>query len=227
VYLPAHFSENRLPVLQSLMRDYPLATLITLGAEGLVANHIPLMFHVADGAPGPATAGHAQVAGYLRGHVARANPVWRDCDPASDVLAVFQGPQAYISPSSYPSKREHGRVVPTWNYAVVHAHGRLQVRDDPAWTRALVEQLTREHESSRPAPWAVSDAPDDYIAQMTLAIVGIEIPVTRLAGKWKTSGNQPAANRAGAAQALAASAAETDRRMAALIALHDIAPPAA
>jgi transcriptional regulator len=225
VYTPAHFSEDRLPVLQSLMRDYPLATLIALTAQGLVANHVPLIFTPPDAGAVP-DAGGIACAGTLRGHVARANPLWRDCDPATDVLAVFQGPQAYVSPSWYPSKREHGRVVPTWNYAVVHAHGRLVVHDDPAWTHALVERLTREHESSRPAPWSVSDAPDDYIAQMTRAIVGIEIPVTRLAGKWKTSGNQPAANRAGAAAALAASPVEADRRMALLVAAHD-APPGA
>jgi transcriptional regulator len=225
VYTPAHFAENRLPVLQSLMRDYPLATLVALTAQGLVANHIPLLFVPASEAPAAGGEG-PDVVGCLQGHVARANALWRDCDPATDVLAVFQGPQAYISPAWYPSKREHGRVVPTWNYVVVHAHGRLRVHDDAAWTRALVERLTQRHESPRPAPWAVGDAPGDYIEQMTRAIVGIEIPVTRLAGKWKTSANQPAANRAGAAGALAASATETDRLMAALIAAHDAAPGA-
>ena len=224
MYTPAHFAENRLPVLQALMHDYPLATLVTLGADGLVANHVPLLFDAVD----PAAAGVPGAAvGWLRGHVARANPVWRDNQADSPVLAIFQGPQAYVSPSWYPSKREHGRVVPTWNYAVVHAHGRLQVRDDPAWTHALVERLTREHEAPRAAPWAVGDAPDDYIAQLTRAIVGIEIPVLRLEGKWKTSGNQPAANRVGAAQGLAASAAEADRRMAALVAAHDTPPAGA
>jgi len=222
MYTPAHFAENRLPVLQALMHEHPLATLVTLGADGLVANHVPLLFEAADPA---ATADGQAVVGWLRGHVARANPVWRDTDPDGPVLAIFQGPQAYISPSWYPSKREHGRVVPTWNYAVVHAHGRLLVRDDPAWTHALVERLTREHEAPRAAPWAVGDAPDDYIAQLTRAIVGIEIPVLRLEGKWKTSGNQPAANRVGVAQGLTASAVEADRRMAALVAAHD-QPPA-
>ena len=225
MYTPAHFAEDRLPVLQSLMRDYPLATLVTLTAGGLVANHIPLSFIPAttQGAPSGDVPGTVPI-GTLRGHVARANPVWRDVDPAAEVLAIFQGPQAYVSPSWYPTKREHGRVVPTWNYAVVHAHGRLHVRDDAAWAHALVDGLTREHEAARPAPWSVDDAPADYVATLTAAIVGIEIAVTRLAGKWKTSGNQPAANRAGVAQGLAASASESDRRMARLIAAHD-APP--
>jgi transcriptional regulator len=228
MYTPAHFAEDRLPVLQSLMQAYPLATLITLTADGLVANHIPLRFTPAQdpSATSEAAAGAVPV-GLLTGHVARANPLWQAFDAATDVLAIFQGPQAYISPSWYPTKREHGRVVPTWNYAVVHAHGRLRIRDDAAWAHALVDELTREHEAARPAPWAVTDAPADYIAQLTRAIVGIEIPVTRLAGKWKTSGNQPAVNRVGVAQALAASAADTDRRMAALVAAHDGHAPAA
>jgi len=255
MYVPAHFAEDRLPVLQALMQSYPLATLVTLTADGIVANHIPLKFTLvgpaaaASGAPpaapaltadgsdpgaldvdarssepdplAPDISGGPALVGVLRGHVARANPIWRDFDPGTDVLAIFQGPQAYISPSWYATKKEHGRVVPTWNYAVVHAHGRLLVRDDAAWAHAMVDELTREHESTRPKPWAVSDAPDDYIAQLTRAIVGIEIPVTRLAGKWKTSGNQPVGNRAGAAQGLAASASDNDRRMAALIAAHD------
>ncbi len=224
MYTPAHFAEDRLPVLQSLMRDYPLATLVTLTAGGLVANHIPLGFTPA-AADGAASGTLPALVGTLLGHVARANPVWRDFDPAVEVLAIFQGPQAYVSPSWYPSKREHGRVVPTWNYAVVHAHGRLRVHDDAAWSHALVDALTREHEAARPAPWSVDDAPADYVAALTGAIVGIEIAVTRLAGKWKTSGNQPAANRAGVAQGLAASALESDRRMARLIAAHDAPPP--
>ena len=272
MYTPAHFAEDRLPVLMTLMRSYPLATLVTLTGAGLVANHIPLRFtparqdadatlvsrspdrrdasdappfSAASDADDAADASHAAhlsvtttqaggpdavagiaLAGVLTGHVARANPLWREFDPDADVLAIFQGPQAYISPSWYPTKQEHGRVVPTWNYAVVHAHGRLRVRDDAAWAHALVDELTREQESARPVPWAVGDAPDDYIARLTRAIVGIEIPVTRLTGKWKTSGNQPAANRAGAARGLAASASETDRRMADLIAAHDAAAAA-
>ena len=250
MYTPAHFAEDRLPVLQSLMQSYPLATLVTLTPNGLVANHIPLKFTLvapaaaapgtratgpdaAAAAPSPgsgpgdtdavasAAATGPALVGVLRGHVARANPLWREFDPGTNVLAIFQGPQAYISPSWYATKKEHGRVVPTWNYAVVHAHGRLLVRDDAAWAHAMVDELATEHESTRPKPWAVGDAPDDYIAQLTRAIVGIEIPVTRLTGKWKTSGNQPAANRAGVAHGLAASSSDSDRRMAALVAAHD------
>lgn len=220
MYSPAHFSETRLPVLQALMQAYPLATLVTLGPGGLVADHIPLHFTPADGAAAPG------LFGTLRGHVARANPLWRETDLQTDVLAVFQGPQAYVSPSWYPSKQVDGRVVPTWNYVVVQAGGRLLVHDDPQWTGALVGTLTQVHEAARPAPWAMHDAPPEYLAKMMGAIVGIEIPVTRLVGKWKTSGNHPPANRAGVAAGLAASASESDRRMAALVAAHDAAPAA-
>ena len=188
MYLPKHFEQHDPVELQRLMREYPLATLVTQAADGVTADHVPLEYIAA----GPSTGEH----GTLRGHVARANPLWRD-GTAAPVLAVFNGPQAYITPSWYPSKAETHKVVPTWNYAVVHAHGRLHAIENAPWLHALVTRLTGHHESSRAAPWAVSDAPDDYVQQMLRAIVGIEIRVERLVGKWKLSQNRSAADLQG------------------------------
>ena len=192
MYLPTHFAEDRPPVLHALMRAHPLATVVAMTPAGLVANHIPLL--LAAGADGGGTR--------LLGHVARGNTLWREAAGAP-VLAIFQGPQHYISPGWYPTKQETGKVVPTWNYCAVHVQGPLVVHDDPAWLRALVERLTTVHESAMPAPWAVSDAPADYIDTLLRNIVGIEIPVERIAGKWKASQNQPEGNRAGVVEALA------------------------
>jgi len=211
MYLPSHFAETRAPVLQALLREHPLATLVTMGAGGLVADLVPLLF-----CPGAAPAPDL-----LQGHVARANPLWRDTDRCVEVLAVFQGPQTYISPAWYPTKREHGKVVPTWNYVVVQARGRLHIRDDAAWVHDLVSRLTRIHEAGRPQPWAVDDAPPDYVHSMLAAVVGIEIEITSLVGKWKTSANQPAANRAGVAQALAGQPGDDAASMSRLVAAHD------
>jgi transcriptional regulator len=154
--------------------------------------------------------------GTLRGHVARANPVWRAAAD-TEVLAVFQGPQAYITPSWYPSKAETAKVVPTWNYAVVHMHGRLRITEDSAWLRALVERLTDTHEAARAQRWQVGDAPADYIEMMLRAIVGIEIEVTRLQGKWKVSQNRTAADRGGVAAGLGALHGDDVRAMATLV----------
>jgi transcriptional regulator len=191
MYVPAQFEETRPDVLHQLIRDHSLAALVTLGSDGLNANHIPLEL---DPQPAPL--------GTLRGHVARGNPVWRDFSRAVEVLAVFQGPQTYISPAWYQTKRETGKVVPTYNYAVVHAYGPMRVIEDRGWLRGLVERLTNRHELGRPEPWKVTDAPADFVEQMLGAIVGIEIPLTRLVGKWKVSQNRPAADRDGVVKAL-------------------------
>ena len=195
MYLPSHFEETRIDVLQELVRQYPLGSLVTLGAKGLNANHIPFEL---DAAPAPY--------GTLRGHVARANPVWRDYDPAFEALVIFHGPQVYISPSWYETKKETGEVVPTYNYAVVHAYGRLRIVEDRAWLRGLVARLTERSEGGRAAPWQVSDAPQDFIDKQLGAIVGIEIEVSKMLGKWKASQNRPATDRAGVAEALGAAA---------------------
>jgi transcriptional regulator len=188
MYLPAHFAENRVDVLHALMRAHPLATIITLSSAGLVANHIPLQVHAGADPQGP---------GILRGHVARANPLWSDRVEGVETLVVFQGAQHYISPGWYPSKQETGKVVPTWNYCCVHAYGALQVHENAAWIRGQVGALTTRHEATMARPWAVDDAPDDFVQSMLAKIVGIEIAITRISGKWKVSQNQPAHNRAG------------------------------
>ncbi len=186
MYLPKPFVENDVTEMHALMRTNPLATLVSHGPDGLNANHIPLLL----------------VDGKLQGHVARANPLWKDGNVAGEVLMIFQGDESYISPSSYATKAEHGKVVPTWNYAAVHAYGELRVIDDPVWVLAQISALTAANEAALPQPWAVSDAPTDYIEKMLGAIVGIEIVITRLLGKWKVSQNQPAVNQASLIAAL-------------------------
>jgi transcriptional regulator len=192
MYLPAHFEETRPEVLHELVRAHPLGLLVTLGPAGLQANPVPFMLDLA-------AEGGAAV---LRAHVARANPVWREARVDVESLVVFQGPQAYISPSLYPSKAATGKVVPTWNYVMVQARGTLRVVDDAPWLHALVTRLTDRHEAPRAAPWAVSDAPADYVDTMLRAIVGIEITLSALTGKWKVSQNRNATDRAGVADGL-------------------------
>lgn len=186
MYEVAAFRETRVEVLHALIRAHSLATLVAVTEQGLEANHLPLLID-----PGPSAFGT------LRGHVARANPLWRTIKPETEVLAVFQGPQGYITPSWYPTKVQTGKVVPTWNYAVVHAHGPLRVHHDAEWLRTLVTRLTASQESLREKPWQVTDAPSDYVDTMLKAIVGVEIPVTRLQGKWKMSQNRLRQDRDG------------------------------
>ncbi len=202
MYLPKHFAQTDVAVMHALMRSNPLATLISHGPDGLNANHIPLQL---DATAGPN--------GTLRGHIARANPLSKASAVDGEILLIFQGPHSYISPSGYASKAEHGKVVPTWNYTAVHAYGELRLIDDADWLLARLEALTAEHESPLPQPWSVSDAPADYIDKMLGAMIGIEIPVSRLLGKWKVSQNQPPANQA----SLIAALQETGNPMAELI----------
>ena len=194
MYLPTHFEEKRTGILHALMREHPLGQLVTHGPDGLDAN--PLPFEL-DTTAGP----H----GLLRAHVARANPVWQ-LAANTEVLVIFQAADGYISPNWYPSKPEHHRHVPTWNYARVHAHGVLRVRDDERFLRGLVARLTREHEarSQQARPWKMGDAPADYIDSMLKMIVGIEIEVTRLVGKFKLGQNRELRDRLGAADGLTA-----------------------
>src|SRR5476651_152693 len=185
MYNPPHFEETRPEVLRDLIAAHPLGALVTLTPGGLDANHLPFEF-ATDGGP----------LGTLRGHVARANPVWKEFSRDVDVLVIFQGPGSYITPSWYETKKETGKVVPTYNYCTVHAHGPLRVHDDREWLRAMVTRLTQRFESTRPAPWAVADAPAEFIDKQLAAIVGLEIPISRLTGKWKVSQNRPAADQA-------------------------------
>jgi transcriptional regulator len=206
MYTPSHFNEERPETLHQLVHDHPLGLLITLGPQGMDATPLPFLL---DTEPSGAAV--------LRAHVARANPVWQEARTDVDTLVVFQGPQAYISPNWYPSKAETGKAVPTWNYITVQARGRLVVRDDAAWLREFVTRLTQQHEAAQAEPWSIADAPPDYIDAMLRAIVGIEIVLTSLTGKWKMSQNQSAANRAGAARALRLQAGEQAQAVAAWV----------
>jgi transcriptional regulator len=191
MYVPKHFEEPRVDILHQLIKAHPFGTLVGLTPGGLVANHIP--FEI-ENVPAPF--------GMLQGHIARANTFWQECSSETEVLVIFQGPDAYISPSWYPSKKQHGKVVPTWNYAVVHAYGHARFINDSDWLRAFVEKLTNRHESGRVAPWKITDAPPDYIEKQVSAIVGLEIPITRLVGKWKLGQNRPPEDQAGMAKGL-------------------------
>lgn len=205
MYCPAHFNEERPEMLLRLIEQHPLATIVVNTPAGLVAEHVPLM-HVAA----------AGTAGALIGHVARANPLWT-CSPEQELLVVFQGPSAYISPGWYATKAETGKVMPTWNYAVVHAHCRLQAHEDPQRIRQILDALTQRHETSRSRPWQVSDAPADYVDRLIEAVVGIELRITRMHGKWKLSQNQPARNRETVIQGLTAQGTAQAVAMAALV----------
>jgi transcriptional regulator len=192
MYLPTHFSESRPAVLRAFIRDHPLGLLVTQNRSGDIdANSVPFVLDADGDAPG-----------VLRAHVARANPLWKTARDDADALVVFQGPHGYVSPAWYPSKAEHGKVVPTWNYVMVQARGRLRAIDDRAWLRDFVSRLTDRHEAGRPAPWAASDAPADFLETMLGAIVGIEITLSSLVGKWKVSQNRSAADRAGVVEGL-------------------------
>ena len=193
MYVPAHFNEEHTELLRELIREHPLGVLVTLAREaGLNANHVPFEY---DTAPAPL--------GTLRCHVARANAVWRDFSPAVEALVIFSGPKAYVSPSFYPSKRVTGEVVPTYNYVVVHGYGAMKIIHDREWLRGLVTRLTNRFEAAGPgAPWRVTDAPAAFIDKQLAAIVGIEIALTKLTGKWKVSQNRPVDDRTGVIQGL-------------------------
>jgi transcriptional regulator len=207
VYLPAHFEEAREEVIAELIGQHPLGALVTLGTNGLTANHIPFLIDA-----------RAEGRRALIGHVARNNTVWQDPGDGADALVIFQGTSAYISPNWYPSKQATHRVVPTYNYAVVHVHGPLIVRDDPKWLRGVVGKLTKRFEASQPQPWKMADAPSEYVAEQLANIIGIEIPIQRMTGKWKVSQNRTPADSAGVVAALSASPEPSNRAMAELVA---------
>jgi transcriptional regulator len=206
MYLPSHFREERVPLLHDAIRRAGLATLVTAGPEGLEASHVPLLL---DPEPAPL--------GTLHGHLARANPQWRGAGPDLRALAAFLGPDAYVTPSWYATKARTGEVVPTWNYVAIHAHGRLTFFDDPERLRALVSRLTEAHEAGRAQPWAVADAPERYVASLLPAIVGFELRIERLEGKWKASQNRSAEDRAGVVDGLAREGGEAAAAMASIV----------
>jgi transcriptional regulator len=208
MYLPTHFKEQRPAILHAVMRAAPLASLVIATDAGLEANLIPLLLR------------QSPAGLLLVGHVAKSNPVWK-MSSRGEALAIFSGPEAYVSPSAYPSKKEGGKVVPTWNYVSVHAHGSLRWVHDDEWLAELLQQLTDEHEAGRPEPWRVSDAPAAFSASLRQAIVGLEISVTRLEGKLKLGQNRSRADREGVIAELRqrgdeASAAVADAMQAAL-----------
>jgi transcriptional regulator len=191
MYVPPHFEESRPEQLHALIERHPLGILITQGASGLDANHVPFEFEARADSPG-----------VLHTHVARANPVWQDIVSGDEVLVVFRGPNAYVSPNWYPSTHEHHRHVPTWNYMVVHAHGHVTIHEDERYLRGVVGRLTKQHEASQVRPWKMSDSPQAFIGEMLTRIVGLEIAITRLVGKFKLSQNRETRDAVGAAHAL-------------------------
>jgi transcriptional regulator len=207
MYQPPHFREERLDVLQNLIRAHPFGAMVTIGDEGLVANHFPF---VIDPTQGPL--------GTLRAHMSRANTQWRDLDGSREALVIFQGVDTYITPSWYPSKAEAGKAVPTWNYALVHVHGRPRAMHDPEWLLRHVSELTGQHEAGRAEPWSVTDAPADFVAGLLKGIVGLELEISRIEGKWKASQNRPEGDRAGVVRGLTEQGDERSLAMAEMVA---------
>jgi transcriptional regulator len=186
MYVPPHFAPEDRAAIYRMIRSARLATLVTLGSEGMEASHVPVLLDEEEGDRAA-----------IRGHLARANPQWRRSSAETPALAIFLGPDAYVSPTWYQTKRETGKVVPTWNYLAVHAYGRVEFFEDADRLRAIVTALTQRHEGSRADPWAVSDAPADYIAAQLRGIIGFRLEIDRLEGKWKLSQNRPAVDRQG------------------------------
>ncbi len=205
MYIPTQFRVENLPDIHAAMRAVRLANLVTSSEAGLVATPLPMMLDSAEGAFGT-----------LYAHVAKANPQWRT-GAGQEALVIFQGPDAYVTPSWYASKREHGRVVPTWNYVAVHAYGPVEFFEDADRLHAVVRRLTEQHERPRAEQWAVTDAPAPFIASQLKGIVGVRIPITRLEGKQKVSQNRTAEDRAGVIAGLGASADASDQAIAALV----------
>jgi transcriptional regulator len=202
---PLHRKED-LAAQHELIRSHPLGLLVSHGGSGLLANAIPFLIDA-----------EASRLGTLQAHVARANPQWRDLQTAEEALVVFQGVEHYVTPSWYATKRETGKVVPTWNYLIVQARGRPRVIEDTDWLRAQIEALTRKKESGRAAPWAVGDAPEDFIAAQIRQIVGIEIEISDIRGKWKASQNRKAEDRAGVIAGLEAEGGADALEMARIV----------
>lgn len=202
---PLHRLTDR-ETLFALMASHPLGAWVCDGRDGLIANHVPFLLDRSRGQFGT-----------LIGHVSRANPVWRELGSAGPSVVMFQGPQAYITPGWYPSKAEHGEVVPTWNYVVAHAHGVARAVEDRDWVFNMLKRLVAAHEAARPSPWSVSDAPAPFMEKMMRAIVGIEIPIDRLEGKLKASQDEAMADRLGTVRGLREQACDTARAMAALV----------
>lgn len=206
MYIPKHHEETRIDVLDRLMQSQPLASLVTMGSSGLLASHLPMVLHRS-----------SDQQAVLRGHLSRANSQWKEFSLEIQALAIFSGPQHYITPGWYPEKAETGKVVPTWNYAVVHAYGPLRLIEDPQWLLTHLHSLTDTHESSQATPWSVSDAPEDFIAALLRGIVGVELSIERLEGKWKVSQNQTERTRTSVVEGLEALDTEVSLAMSDLV----------
>jgi len=206
MYQPDHFRVEDVAEMHALMRARPFATLVSAGSAGLYASHLPTVLK--DDRP----------YGVIECHLARANPHCRDLAEGGEALMIFQGPEGYITPNWYPSKAAHGKVVPTWNYAVVHATGRPEVMKEKAWLLRHVGELTAQQERTEAKPWALSDAPDSYINVMLRGIVGFRFAITRLEGKWKMSQNREAIDQEGVVQGLNTRAVGDDLEMAEIVA---------
>ena len=206
MYIPKAHEETRIDVLHELMRAHPFGCLVTLGEEGLLVNHIPFLLDT--------TAGKL---GTLKGHVARANPLWKNFSTSLESVVVFQGPHSYVSPNWYLTKHQTGKAVPTWNYAVAHARGFPKFIEDPAWLLDMVTKLTDVHEASQQLPWKVSDAPEEFTERMLEMIVGVEIPITKIEGKWKLSQNRPKADRLGVIAGLETQGDEASQSMVSMV----------
>ena len=209
MYLPKHFEETRIEVLHALIRDYPFAAVICATGAGLTANHIPFILDRDVGE-----------FGVLRGHIARANSLWQLPPQQVDALVIFQGPASYISPNWYPGRAQEGKRVPTWAYAVVHAHGPIRFIHDSDWLLQFVSSLSETHEAGQTKPWSVDEAPRDYIERLLGAIVGVEIPIVALVGKWKLDQNKSELDQAGMLNGLASSPQIAANQLAKLIAAH-------
>ncbi len=208
MYCPAHFQENRLTEIISLIEQFPLASMICNSPSGLVADHIPLMY---EGEPG--------TSGNLIGHVAKNNPLWQ-LSADQELLVIFQGPSTYISPNWYATKSEAGKVVPTWNYAVVHAYCTLEAIHDSQQVLQIISELTDQHEASQQHPWRVADAPSEFTDRLVGNIVGIKLKINRIQGKWKVSQNQPQQNQESVVQGLLAEGSDAQTQMALLVGAH-------
>jgi transcriptional regulator len=220
MYLPRHFAEDDPAAMVALIERVSLGELVTSNGSSIDSSAIPFLFE-----PPTDDEGDDSGIGRLVGHLARANEQWSNFDPDVEALAIFRGPDAYVSPAWYATKRDHGKVVPTWNYATVHVHGRIVVHDDPVWLLDLVTRLTDRHESRRLDPWAVADAPPEYIAAQLRAIVGVELQITSIEAKWKLSQNQPEANRSGVVHGLTAEGAPRQLEVAAMIEVPEVVRP--
>ena len=207
MYIQQKFAETRVEVLQALIRSHPLGAFVVVGIEGIEVNHFPFFM---DSSAAPY--------GVLRGHIPKGNPIWKDfCNGDYEAMVIFQGEEAYITPSWYPTKHQHGKAVPTWNYATVHAYGQPRFIHDKTWLLHNVTELTKQQEAMQALPWQVTDAPADYIESMLDKIVGVELTITRILGKWKMSQNRPVADQLGVVAGLGSQQTERSAVVAQLV----------